>query len=101
MITELTKQFVKKVTMKMFIFTALLVIVSAISQAVSPIVTNELALGQMQNSSEAYILMNTVGGVKSLFTLTHSCIILVYLYTLGKDSYKFIKTINTEINKEN
>lgn len=99
---ELIKQFVKKTIRRTFIFAIVMIIISAIAHAISPIITNEMALTQMQNSNELFILMNTYNKVKPIFNALYSCVILWFVCTLGRDTYKFAKTFNTTVNeKEN
>lgn len=97
--TELTKQFVKKTVRRTLIFAFIMIVVTAIGQSVSPMITNELALGQMQNSNETFVLMNTYNKIKPIFSALYSCVILWFMYTLGRDTYKFAKSIN--INNSN
>lgn len=93
--TELTKQFVKKTVRRTLIFAFVMIVVAAIGQSVSPTITNELALGQMQNSNEMLIIMNTYNKIKPILDTLYSCVILWFVYTLGRDTYKFAKTIST------
>ena len=99
--TELTKQFVKKTIRRTLIFVLVVSIVTAISQAMSPVISNELALSQMQNDDFMFVVMDTYNRIKPIFNMLYSCVILWFVYTLGRDTYKFVKTINTEIKKEN
>lgn len=99
--TELTKQFVKKTIRRTVIFTFIMIIVAAIGQSVSPTISNELALTQMQNDNTMFVLMNTYNKIKPIFNITYSCVILWFVCTLGRDTYKFAKSIDTENEKEN
>lgn len=56
---KLIKEFVKKSVVKTVIFTIVMCIIASIAQSLSPVVSNALALTQMQNSDEMYVLMNT------------------------------------------
>ena len=99
---ELTKQFVKKTVRRTFVFVFIMIVVSAISQSLAPVITNELALTQMENSNELFILMNTYNKIKPIFNALYSCAILWFVLTLGRDTYKFAKSINNiENEKEN
>lgn len=98
--TELTKQFVKKTIKRVLIFVFVMIIMTAIGQSISPTISNELALTQMQSSNEMFVLMNTYSNIKPIVNIVYSCVILWFMYTLGRDTYKFAKTINTENNKE-
>lgn len=99
--TELTKQFVKKTIRRTTIFVLVMIIVAAIGQSISPVVSNNMALTQMQNDNVMYVAMNAYNKIKPIFNALYSCVILWFVYTLGRDTYKFAKTINTENKKEN
>lgn len=98
---ELTKQFVKKVSRKIILFAVLMFIVAALMQPVGVVISNNIALGQMQNSDEMYILMDTYNKVRSIVSVAFTGIILLFTGTIARDIYKFVKTINTENEKEN
>lgn len=93
---ELIKQFIKKTIKRVLIFTMVMIVVSAVMQSIAVPVSNELALTQMQNSNEMFVLMNVYSKLKPIVTVVYSCVILWFVYTLGRDTYKFAKTINTQ-----
>jgi hypothetical protein len=93
--SELTKQFVKKTIRRTMIFAIVMIIVAAISQSMSPVISNSLALTQMQNDNVMFVIMDTYNRIKPIFNALYSCVILWFVYTLGRDTYKFVKTINT------
>lgn len=100
--TELTKQFVKKTIRRTLIFAFIMLIVAAIGNSISPIVSNELALTQMENDNLMFVVMNAYNQIRPIFSTLYSCVIIWFVYTLGRDTYKFAKTINnTENEKEN
>ena len=96
--TELTKQFVKKTARRTLIFVITMIIVAAIAQAISPVVTNELALTQMQNDNVMFVAMSTYNKLKPIVDIVYSCVILWFVCTLGRDTYKFVKNINNNSN---
>ena len=73
---ELTKQFVKKTILRTMIFTFIMIAVTAISQSIAPIVDNNLALTQMENSDALFIAMNAYNKIKPIFSALYSCVIL-------------------------
>lgn len=99
--TELTKQFVKKTARRTLIFVIVTIIVSAIAQAISPVITNSMYLSQMQNDNVMFVAMNTYSKLKPIVNIVYSCVILWFVCTLGRDTYKFVKTTNNENDKEN
>lgn len=88
---ELTKQFVKKTIRRTLIFVIVMAIVAAIAQSIAPVVDNGMALTQMQNDNVMYVIMSTYNRIKPIFTALYSCVILWFVYTLGRDTYKFAK----------
>lgn len=98
---ELITRFVKKTIRKTILFAFLMIVVASVAQAISPVVTNEMALGQMQNSNEAFILMNTYSKVRPIANAAYAGIIVWFTYTICCDVYKFTKAINAENKKEN
>ena len=98
---ELYKQFVKKTIRKVVMFTFLMIIVASIAQSMSPVISNELALTQMQNSNEIFVIVNTYNKVRPIANSIYVGIIIWFTYMLGRDVYKFVKTINVENEKEN
>ena len=101
---ELIKLFVKKTIVKTAVFAFIMVVIAALVQSASPLVSNELALTQMQNSNEMYVLMNTYNKIRPIVNVVYAGIVALFVYTLGRDTSKFVKTINTvstENEKEN
>lgn len=94
--SELIKQFTKKMIKKIVIFIVFLVVISAIGQSVSPIVTNEMALTQMQNSNEMYMLMNTYNKIRPIINLVYVFIVSYFIGNISRDIYKFVKTVSEE-----
>lgn len=97
---ELTKQFVKKTARRTLIFAFVMIIVSAIAQAISPVITNEMALTQMQNDNVMFVAMNTYYKLKPVVNIAYSCAILWFVCTIGRDTYKFAKSFNTIENEK-
>ena len=98
---ELTRRFLKKTYIKLVIFTIIMSLLSAIGNSVNTIVTNELAMTQMQHSDMAFVVMTTYSKIKPVISIVYSCVVLWFVYTLVRDTRKFAKTINPEHNKEN
>lgn len=94
--SELIKHFTKKMIKKTVIFIVLMVILSAIGQSVSPIVSNSMALTQMQNSNEMYMLMNTYNKVRPIINLVYVFVVSYFIGNISRDVYKFVKTVSEE-----
>ena len=85
-----TKRFIIKTVIKVLIYAIISTI--AMSLLASPIITNELALGQMQNSNELYLLMETHNKTKPFVSIVYGLITALFAGTTVYDTYKFIKT---------
>ena len=94
--SELTKQFVKKIIRKVALFAFLMIILTAVGQSITPVISNEMALTQMQNSNEMYILMNTHNKVRPIINLAYVFIVSYFLGTIARDVHKFVKTVSEE-----
>ena len=85
-----TKKFIIKTTIKIIIYAILSTI--ALSLLTSPIITNELALWQMQNSNELYLLVETYNKVRPFISVIYGLCTAAFAWTTISDTYKFIKT---------
>mgnify|MGYP003430122429 CR=1 FL=1 len=85
-----TKKFIIKTTIKVIAYAILSTI--ALSLLTNPIITNELALGQMQNSNELYLLMETYNKVRPFISIIYGLITALFAATTIHDTYKFIQT---------
>ena len=85
-----TKKFVIRTAIKIVIYAIISTI--ALSLLTTPIITNELALGQMENSNELYLLMETYNRVRPFVSAIYSLITVFFAWTVVEDIYKFIKT---------
>lgn len=91
-----TKRFVTKILTRLVLFAALMIFVMAIVE--SPILTNEVALGQMENSSQAFIQMGVFFSFRNLVKVIVWLIAILFGITIIRDIYKFIKSIHKEKN---
>lgn len=85
-----TKKFIIKTTLKILIYAIISTI--ALSLLTNPIITNELALGQMENSNELYLLMETYNRLRPFISIIYGLITAWFAGTTIYDTYKFIKT---------
>ena len=84
-----TKKFIIKTVTKILIYAILSTIVMTI--ITNPIINNELALGQMENSNELYLLMETYNKVKHYVSIIYGFVTALFVGTTICDTYKFIK----------
>lgn len=89
-----TKKFIIKTVAKIIIFAIVSTIAMTLLQ--SPVISNEIALGQMQNSNELFILMETYNKVRPIVTVIYGLIVIWFTYTIANNIYNFIKTKTKE-----
>lgn len=91
-----TKKFIIKNIIKIVAFAIISTIAMTLLQ--SPVITNEIAMGQMENSNELFILMDTYYKMKPIVLVIYGCIVALFVSTIGYDTYKFINTKTKEKN---
>lgn len=94
-----TKKFIIKTVVKIFVFAIISTI--ALSLIKSPVVTNQIAMGQMQNDDIAFIIMNNYNRLSAIITVAYGVITLGFIGKIAYDSYTFIKTKEKKENEEN
>ena len=85
-----TKKFIIKTAIKVLIYVIISTV--AFNLLTNPIITNELAIGQMENSNELYLLMDTHNKIKPFISIIYGLITALFAGTTIYDIYKFIKT---------
>ena len=99
--TKEIAKFVRRLSIRIVVFAFVMIVVAAVWQSASTIVTNYFAMTQMQNDDLAFVVMNVYNRVKPIGGGIYGLIILWFVYTLGRDTYKFVKNNNNNIEKEN
>lgn len=84
-----TKKYVFNLISKTFILAIISIIVFNYLLA-NPIISNELALEQMTNSNEMYVLVQAYDKVKPVILIVYSCITALLAGTAIYDTFKFI-----------
>jgi hypothetical protein len=85
-----TKRFIIKTATKIIIYAIISTI--ALSLLNSPIITNEIALTQMEHSNELYMLMETYNKVRPFISIIYGFITSLFAITTIRDTSNFIKT---------
>lgn len=88
-----TNRFIVRILTKTIIYT-IFSIVTFILLNSQPIITNNIALGQMENSNELYLLMEIYNRVKPFVSIIYGCITTGFVGTTIYDTYKFIQKEN-------
>jgi hypothetical protein len=92
-----TKRFIITTIIKIIAFAIISTIAMTLLQ--SPIISNDIALGQMENSDALFMLMETYNKVRPFVEVIYSCITVLFIGTTAYDIYKFIKTKIKEKNE--
>lgn len=98
--TKPIKKFITKTAVKIVIFAVILILVTSLLQSISPIMSNQIALGQMQNSDEAFVFMNTYNKIRPIANIGLTVIGVLFAGTIARDTYKFIKSFENNNEKE-
>lgn len=85
-----TKRFIIKTVIKIIIYAIISTI--ALSLLTNPIITNELALTQMEHSNELYLLWDVYNKVRPFISIIYGFITALFVVNTIGDTYKFIKT---------
>lgn len=83
----------KKFAIRMIINIVALIILTVIMCFVfaNTVITNDIALGQMNNSNEAYLLMTYYNQVRTTMSIIYSCMSALIVGSIIYDIYKFTK----------
>ena len=88
-----TRKFITKTAIKLIILTTIIAFIICFLNACGVIISNNIALGQMENSDSAYVLMELYPN--TIKPCCNGLITLIILYgvgSIGYNTYKFIKT---------
>lgn len=99
--TMTVREFVGKTIMRLIIMIFILVMVFTITQ--TPIITNNIAMGQMENSNDWFVAMTAYQRFANSADIFGIVSVIVTLGFIGWDGYKLAKTLNsiTKNEKEN
>ena len=99
-------KFIKKLLIKIAILIILFTAVSAFLGAISTIMNNHIALGQLENSDEMFVVLELYNNfIKPTIFVVEYTITAIICFTIGVDVYNFLKTtikrrkIKDECNK--
>lgn len=91
-----TKKFAIKILSRVVKFAALMIITLAIIE--NPILRNEVALGQIENSTSAFMLLGMYFSFQNIAKFVTGLIVLWFIWDIAREIYKFIKSIYKEKN---
>lgn len=91
------KKFIVTIAIKVFAFGIISAIALTLFQ--TPLITNELALGQMENSDSLFMLMDGYYKIRPWITGIYSFITVLFIGHIGISIFNFIKKLKEEKEK--
>lgn len=92
--TMAVREFIGKTAMRLFIMIVILITVFMITQ--TPVITNNVAIGQMENSNDWFVAMAMYQKFANVAGLFGTVNVVVTLGFIGWDVYKLAKTLKSE-----
>jgi hypothetical protein len=90
-----SKRFIKRITIKTIIFVFVLVVLFSIMGSTETIISNYVAMQQMENSDLAFIVMDAYNNsIKPIFSMVKILIPILFVLLTCIDVYKFIQKRN-------
>lgn len=93
------REFVTKTMMRVVIMLLIIAPLWILTQ--TPILTNEIAMHQMENSNEWFVTMTAYQKFAYVAGTFMNVFVVVTLGFIGWDGYKLAKTLTSETNTEN
>ena len=84
-----TKRFLIRIAAKVIFFVAISIVAFTILK--SPVITNEIALGQITNSNDLFLAYDLYNKLSPVVTLVYGLIALFFVGSTGFNVYKFFK----------
>lgn len=99
--TMAVREFCGKTIMRLFIMFVVIIMVFMITQ--TPVITNNIAMGQMENSNDWFVAMTVYQRFANAAGIFGTVSVVVTLGFIGWDGYKLAKILNSnhEYEKEN
>lgn len=92
-------KFITKIAVTIICYIAILIISVNVSIFTSPVVTNEVALNQMSNSNEAFLLMDTYFKLKPVAYIALGFVTVMFIIAIISEVKKYISN-SKENNKK-
>lgn len=92
------QEFAFKTTTKILVIMLIACLVFLIAE--TPVLTNDIAMGQMAHSDEAFIAMSAFQKFRGTVNLVQIILDVCILVSIGWDGYKLAKTLTSEPDLE-
>lgn len=96
--TWAVREFITKTAMRSIIMVAIIILVWTITQ--TPILTNNIAMHQMENSNDWFVAMTVYQRFSNVAGIFGNVSVIVTLGFIGWDGYKLAKTLESESTTE-
>ena len=89
-----TKQFITSLVIKIIIFVIVSTALFVILDACIPVMTNDIALGQLENDDMSYITWELYNKLRTIIEIIYYAVTAVCVVSWGYSIYKFINNKN-------
>lgn len=94
-----TRRFIARTAIKLVALIVISTIVAGLINSITPLINNDLAMGQMENSDALFVAYNTYNKLVPIVWVVYGILTAYIIGRIGYDTYKFIKT-KIETKKE-
>ena len=89
-----TKQFITSLVIKIIIFVIISTALFVILDACIPVMTNDIALGQLENDDMSYITWELYNKLRTIIEIIYYAVTAVCVVSWGYSIYKFVNNKN-------
>ena len=89
-----TKQFITLLVIKIIIFIIVSTALFVILDASAPVLTNDIALGQLKNDDMSYITWELYNKLRTIIEIIYYAVTVVCVVSWGYSIYKFVNNKN-------
>ena len=80
-----------KIVVKVF-FLIVLLIIGIVVDSMAPVITNDLAMTQLENSDALLVTVNTYNQIRPVVSISYGIIVCLFAFSLARDLMKFAKS---------
>ena len=91
------KNLIFKCSIKIFLMILICAIISTILTCFAPHLSNDLAIGQLENDDAYFSIMTMWNMISNAISIIEIFVVVIFLFSIGIDIYKFFKTEKEEI----
>lgn len=84
------KKLILKATVRLLIFAVISALLNTLNSS-AVVLINEVALGQLENSNEAFILFNFIQNIRPIVTMLYIIFAALIFWPVVVDVYKIVK----------